>query len=97
MGFRSALERFGGSRKGGAFQAAEKPSNIVILSEARDLALSIFKTGRDSSSPAAPQIDKAEGFFRSLFSAAIPTEMERPSGGEARVGRASRLFVREQN
>ena len=30
-------------RKGGAKQAAEKPSHAVILSVAKDLALSIFK------------------------------------------------------
>jgi hypothetical protein len=58
-------------RKGGALQAAEKPHNAVILSAAKDLALSIFKAMRDSSSPAAPQNDSADEFFRSLFSPAV--------------------------
>jgi hypothetical protein len=52
----------GGSRNfGEAKQAAEKPYNIVILSAAKDLALSIFKAMRDSWSPPAPQNDSAEG------------------------------------
>jgi hypothetical protein len=37
--------------KGGALQAAEKPYNAVILSGAKDPALSIFEAMRDSSSP----------------------------------------------
>jgi hypothetical protein len=53
-------------RKSGASQAAEKPSNAVILSEAKDRTLSIFKAVRDSSSPVAPQNDSAAEFFRSL-------------------------------
>jgi hypothetical protein len=51
---------------GGAKQAAEKRSNAVILSGAKDRALSIFKAMRDSLSPAAPQNDSAFEFFRSL-------------------------------
>ena len=35
---------------GGAKEAAEKRSNAVILSAAKDLALSVFKAMRDSSS-----------------------------------------------
>jgi hypothetical protein len=50
-----------------AEQAAEKPSNAVILSGAKDLALCIFNAMRDSSSPAAPQNDSAYEFLRSLF------------------------------
>jgi len=42
---------------------------------AKDLALSIFKAMRDSSSPVAPQNDSAEGFFRRLFS---PAEIAPP-------------------
>jgi hypothetical protein len=69
--------------KGGAKQAAEKPSRAVILSAAKnlalplrvnyakDLALSIFKAMRDSSSLAAPQNDSADKFSRSLFSPAL--------------------------
>ena len=49
-----------------AEEAAEKPSNTVILSGAKDLALCLYKAMRDSSSPAAPQNDSAYGFFRSL-------------------------------
>src|SRR5208283_2271698 len=49
-------------------QAAEKPFQAVIPSGARNLALSVFKTMRDSSSPAAPRNDRPNGFFRSLFS-----------------------------
>jgi hypothetical protein len=37
--------------EGGAEQAAEKLYNAVILSAAKDLALSIFKAMRNSSSP----------------------------------------------
>jgi hypothetical protein len=63
---------FGQCWKGGAKQAAEKPYNAVILSAAKDLALSIFKAMRDSSSPAAPQNDSADEFFRSRQSPALP-------------------------
>jgi hypothetical protein len=61
--------------KGGALQAAEKPYNAVILSAAKDLALSIFKAMRDSSfarlrTAAAPQNYSAFESFRSLFSPA---------------------------
>jgi len=49
------------------YQAAGKRFQAVILSEAKNLALSIFKTMRDPSSPAAPQDDSLEGFFRSLL------------------------------
>jgi hypothetical protein len=44
----------GGYWKGGDVRAPEKPYNAVILSAAKDLALSIFKALRDSSSLAAP-------------------------------------------
>jgi hypothetical protein len=47
-------------------QAAEKRFQSVILSEAKNLAPSIFKTMQDPSSPAAPQDDSPGGFFRSL-------------------------------
>jgi hypothetical protein len=57
--------------KGGAKQAAEKPLQAVIPSGAKDLALSFFQTMRDSSSPAAPQNDSANEFFRSLESPAL--------------------------
>jgi hypothetical protein len=63
-----------GGWKGGAEQAAEKPANAVILSEAKDLALSAFKAMRDSSSPAAPQNDSVCEFFPQ-------PEKPRPSGG----------------
>ena len=56
----------------GARQAAEKRSRIVILSEAKNLALRIFMNVRDSSSPTAPQNDSAHEFFRSLLSALVP-------------------------
>ncbi|MGO8736522.1 MAG: hypothetical protein ACLQVM_27435, partial [Terriglobia bacterium] len=36
------------------------------LSEAKNLALSVFKAMRDPSSPAAPQDDSPKEFFRSL-------------------------------
>jgi hypothetical protein len=49
-----------------AEQAAEKLFQAVILSEAKNLALSILKTMRDPSSPAAPQDDSLKAFFRSL-------------------------------
>ena len=62
-----------GHRKGGAKQAAEKSLQAVIPSGARNLALSIFKTMRDSSSPAAPRNDRPEWFFRSPFSPALPS------------------------
>jgi hypothetical protein len=39
-----------------------------LESEAKNLALRIFMNIRDSSSPAAPQNDSPNGFFRSLFS-----------------------------
>jgi hypothetical protein len=54
-------------RKSGAYQAAEKPFIAVILSAAKNRALSIFKALRDSSSPAAPQNDSDGEFFRSLL------------------------------
>ena len=66
------LATVGRCRKGGPLQAAEKPLRAVILSGAKDLALSIFKAVRDSSSPAAPQNDSMDGFFRSLYSPALP-------------------------
>ena len=43
-------------------------SFAVILSEAKNLALRIFMSIRDSSSPAAPQNDSADEFFRGLDS-----------------------------
>jgi hypothetical protein len=49
-----------------AKQAAEKPFQAVILSEAKNLALSDFKAMRDPSSPAVPQDDSPEQLFRSL-------------------------------
>jgi hypothetical protein len=52
----------GGCRKGGALQAAEKPYNAVILSAAKDLALSIFKAMRDSSSPLLLRMTVAASF-----------------------------------
>jgi len=48
--------------KGGAEQAAEKPYNAVILSAAKDLALSIFKAMRDSSSPLLLRMTPLSGF-----------------------------------
>jgi hypothetical protein len=51
-----------------AGQAAEKRLQAVILSEAKNLALSVFKTMRDPSSPTAPQDDSLKGLFRSLWS-----------------------------
>ena len=51
----------------------------VILSAAKNLALSVFRAMRDSSSPGAPQNDSADGFFRSLFSPALPAS---PKPGE---------------
>jgi hypothetical protein len=60
-----------------ASEAAEKgflavilSPSPVILSEAKDLALSVFKTMRDPSSPSAPQDDSLKEFFRSLLSLA---------------------------
>jgi hypothetical protein len=65
--------------KEGGLQAAEKSSRAVILrpfavilSAAKNLALSIFMAMRDSSSPAAPQNDSLGGFFRTLFRPALP-------------------------
>jgi hypothetical protein len=46
-----------------------KMSRDFQESEARNLALSIINTMRDSSSPAAPRSDRPEGFFRSLHEA----------------------------
>jgi hypothetical protein len=51
----------------GVMQAAQKGFRAVILSVAKDLALCIFMEIRDSSSPAAPQNDSPDGFFRSLY------------------------------
>jgi hypothetical protein len=48
-------------------QVAGKRSEAVILSEAKNLALCIFKDLRDSSPSAAPQHDGPDEFFRSLF------------------------------
>jgi hypothetical protein len=62
----------GGFHLEDASQAAEKRFPAVILSEAKNLALRIFTAIRDSSSPAAPQNDGPDGFFRSLFTP--PTE-----------------------
>ena len=47
-------------------EAAGKPLQAVIPSAARNLALTVFKAKRDSSSPMAPRNDRPEGFFRSL-------------------------------
>jgi hypothetical protein len=47
------------------FLAAEDLFRAVILSEAKDLALCFFNAMRDSLSPAAPQNDDSNGFFRS--------------------------------
>ena len=65
------------ARKRGALQAADKPLQAVIPSEARNLALSIFKIMRDPSLSAnnqwrTPQDDSLQGFFGSLFSPALP-------------------------
>jgi hypothetical protein len=61
-GFLTAPGRsFLGCRKGGALQGAKKSLNAVILSPlavilsaVKNLALSVFKAIRDSSSPATP-------------------------------------------
>ena len=39
---------------------------VPIFMAARNLALSIFKAMRDSSSPGAPRNDRPDRFFRSL-------------------------------
>jgi hypothetical protein len=57
-------------RQGACGGTAEKPLRPVILSVAKDLALRFFMAMRDSSSPAAPQNDSLDKFFRSLFSPA---------------------------
>ncbi|MGA2985924.1 MAG: hypothetical protein ABSG32_19120, partial [Terriglobia bacterium] len=44
--------------------AAKNLALPLRVDYAKDLALSIFKAMRDSSSPAAPQNDSATGFFR---------------------------------
>jgi len=52
------------------WQGAEKPFLAVIpipQARERNLALSVFKTMRDSSSPAAPRNDTPNDFFRSLL------------------------------
>jgi hypothetical protein len=64
----------------GVYEAAEKRFLAVILSEAKNLALRIFMTVRDSSSPAAPQNDNAHGFFRSLSITRSRRELKRLSG-----------------
>ena len=57
--------------------AAKNLALPLRVDYAKDLALSIFKAMRDSSSPAAPQNDSATGFFRSLFSPALPASSKR--------------------
>jgi len=72
---------FAVSRFGGALQLAEKPFHAVILSAAKDLALSVFMAVRDSSSPAAPQNDSADGFFRNRLRRLRPRFTVSCSGG----------------
>jgi hypothetical protein len=60
-----------------AEQAAEERFQAVIVSEAKSLVLSIFKTMRDSSSPAAPQDDNLKRFFGRLQS----PPLQQPSAG----------------
>jgi hypothetical protein len=61
-----APKNLGQGSNGNAEQAAEELFRAVILSVAKDLALCIFNTMRDSASPAAPQNDSPDGFSRSL-------------------------------
>jgi len=70
--------------KGGASQAAEKRSNAVILSPFASLRVNFAKDPgsslgsvnranyRGSSPKVRAQNDSADGFFRSLFSPALP-------------------------
>ncbi|MGO8734636.1 MAG: hypothetical protein ACLQVM_17810, partial [Terriglobia bacterium] len=67
----------------GVKQAAEKPRHTVILSEAKNLALSVFKAMRDPSSPAAPQDDSPKEFFRSLLNSALPFTHPNLTGARA--------------
>jgi hypothetical protein len=78
-------------------EAAEKPFQAVILSEAKNLALSIFKTMRDPSSPATPQDDSRKGFFRRLFNPAVTdashhSSVSPPAQSRSRAESAARLL-----
>jgi hypothetical protein len=56
--------------QGGALQAAEKLETAVILSAAKDLALSIFNARRDSSSPLLLRMTALSSFSAGSFSPA---------------------------
>jgi len=58
--------------KGGALEAAEKRLHSGIVSEAKNLALNLFKAVRDSSSPAAPRNDRQRESSHRLRSPALP-------------------------
>jgi len=60
--------------------------NVVIPSEARNLALET-KDMRDSSSPAAPQNDRLDGFFSILLGVTlIASEMSTRQHGAKYIG-----------
>jgi len=68
-------------------QAAEKPYNAVILSVAKDLALSILKAMRDSSSPLLLRMTAL-----SSFSAACKAPPFQTRGEKSRLGRNADLI-----
>jgi hypothetical protein len=76
---------------GGAEQAAEKPTNAVVLSEAKDLALSIFKGMRDSSSPLLLRMTVLSSF--SAACEAPPFQTRGEKGGLGRMGEAARRMA----
>jgi hypothetical protein len=69
-----------------ASHGAEKPFQAVIPSGARNLALSVFKTMRDSSSPAAPRNDTPNEFFRSLLQPVRVSSTAKPYPARERAG-----------
>jgi hypothetical protein len=66
---RSPANLSGGSAPASRYRLRKNPADGVIpipQSRGRNLALSVFKPMRDSSSPPAPRNDSANGFSRSL-------------------------------
>jgi hypothetical protein len=73
----------GGSASAGRYRLRKNPADGVIASAARNLALSVFKPMRDSSSPPAPRNERPSGFSAARLGRYPPSR--RPPTSEWRV------------
>jgi hypothetical protein len=71
------LRVLAGCRKGGALEAAEKRGDTVILSEAKNLALSIFRKIRRARSFASLRVTIARSLSAASLAPSFQTQCEK--------------------